>query len=186
VLESDRLRDGLLVFCDARDPGFVGFPTTRDQARDRWAAAFDDYLSTIEEQIPRPPPPANTHPSLSLAGVKDAFVASLVLAPIGVAATAALDFAGAWQSGVLAITAGGVATDSAGGTYAFGALTNASALHDGLVATLTPLFSAPTSATRTRIGEIAGAFHTATSGLKASVSYTTPSGATSTVVIGVQ
>jgi hypothetical protein len=186
VLRRDTLRDKLLVFCDASDSQFNGFPTTRDQARDRWASAFDDYLSVVEEQIPRPPPPVDTHPSLALAGVKGAFRDKLQLVPIGVAATAALDLAGAWQAGVLAVTPGGTATDSAGGTYVFVKFVNASTLHDTLTGTLTALFLAPSIDTKQRITDIAGALHTATKGLIASVTYTSPSSATSTITIGLQ
>lgn len=186
ALTSDRLESKLLRFCDASDPNFEGFPTTRKTARAKWAAAFDDYLSVIEEKIPRPPPPPNSHPSIQLGDVEGAFFDTLALTPIGVARSAALDFAGAWRAAIAAIKAGGAATDSAGGSYAFTAFANASTLHDALANTLEGLFTAPSTGVKARIGEIAEAFHTATTGLMATVAYTNPSGATSTIQIGVQ
>lgn len=187
ALTSDRLETNLLRFCDANEPNFDGFPTTREQARDKWAAAFDDYISVIQEKIAWPAPIADTHPTLVLAQVKKAFFDTLVLAPGTVAQAAALDFADAWQAGVAAITAGPGAVDSAGDKYSlFTAFTNVSTLHGNLAATLETLFAAPSRDVKARIGDIASAFHTATSGLQASMTQTKPNGATVVVTIGVQ
>lgn len=186
MLTSDRLKTKLLPFCDPSAPDFDGLPATREQARGRWAAAFDYYIAVIEEAIPRPPPPPDSHPSIVLGGVKDAFLSTLALNPVAVAKTAALDFAGAWQAAVVAIKPGGTATDNAGGTYVFAAFANAPALHDALAATLETLFASPTTDVETRIGKIADAFHLATTGLQATVSYTDPSGVTKPTQTGVQ
>lgn len=181
MLSSDRLVNNLRAFCDqtyeTNGDKFTGFPASRDQARDKWAGAFDDYISTIEEIIPRPPPPSDTHPSISLGSVKSTFSSTLQLTPIGVAATAAQDFADAWQAAINAITAGGTATDSAGGAWVFTAWTGVPALRAALHATLTALFQAPTTDVVQRLTQIAGAFHTATKGLVANATYTTAAGA---------
>lgn len=177
----------LRAFCDqtyeTNGDKFIGFPATRDEARDRWAGAFDDYISTIEEIIPRPPPPTDAHPSISLGSVKSTFYATLQLTPIGVAATAAQDFANAWQAAVNAITAGGTATDNIGGAWVFTSWVGVPALRSALEATLTVLFQTPTTEVVPRLTQIAAAFHTATTGLVANTAYTSSSGVGSTVTM---
>jgi hypothetical protein len=187
ALTSDRLKNKLLLFNDASDSNFEGFPTTREKARDKWATAFDDYIAKIEEKIPRPPPPPDSHSSIDLTGVKDSFFQKVTLTPTGVAQTAALDFADAWQAGIGAITAGTTAVDSTGVTYKlFTKFVNVSTLHDGLVTDLAKLFSTPTTDVKTRIGDIASAFHTATKGLQAMVTKQLVNGTTSPFTMDVQ
>lgn len=187
ALSSDTLKNKLLLFCDASDSNFEGFPTTRKEARDKWAAAFDTYLSTIEEKLAWPPPLAGKHPTLVLAKVKSTFFDTLALAPLAVAQPTAVDFANAWQAAIAAITPGTGGADSTGMTYSlFTAFPNLAAQYTDLVKALAKLFSVPTTDVKAQIGDIAGAFHTATSGLMAAMTQTAPNGATTPTSVGVQ
>jgi hypothetical protein len=187
ALSSDTLKNKLLLFCDASDANFEGFPTTRKQARDKWATAFDNYLSTIDEKLAWPPPLAGTHPTLVLAKVKSSFFDTLALAPLAVAQPTAVDFADAWQAAIGAIKPGAGGVDSTGMKYSlFTAFTNLTTQYTDLVKALAKLFSVPSTNVKTRIGDIAGAFHTATSGLTAAMTQTAPNGATVPASIGVQ
>jgi hypothetical protein len=172
VLDRDRLRNKLREFCDADYSAFRGFPPTKPAARNEWASAFDDYLGVAEEDIPLPP--SNAHPSMLMTGVKAAFEGDLGLDDSISAAASAADFAGAWKTSIEAITAGGVATDTAGTTYAFLAFTNTTGQHATLLSTLTSLFESPTISTVQRLTDIAAAFHAATDGLMFGTTKTVP------------
>jgi hypothetical protein len=167
VLIQDRLLGNLRQFCDPAYGAFRGFPATRLIARQEWAHAFADYAGVIEEVVPRPPPPADTHPGLGTTGIEAAFFADLGLEWQS-AADAAADFAGAWRRGILAVTPGPV-TDSAASVWMVSGFTNVAAQHDTLRAALEALFAAPSSSTVPRLTEIAHAFHQATRGLIAAV-----------------
>jgi hypothetical protein len=187
ALSSDTLKNKLLVFCDASDANFEGFPTTRKEARDKWATAFDTYITTIDEKIAWPPPLVGKHPTLLLAKVKSTFFDTLALAPLAVAQPTAVDFGNAWQAAIAAITPGTGGTDSTGMTYSlFTAFTNITLQYADLVKALAKLFSAPTTDVKAQIGDIAGAFHTATTGLLAAMTQTAPNGVTAPAAIGVQ
>jgi hypothetical protein len=182
MLDPSRLLSSLREFCDVQDASFGGFPTTRDQARRKWAAAFFDYFDRVQEAIA---PPVPGHPSLGTSSVEDAFLADLGLELSISAATAAADFAGAWRQGVLAVTAGGTVVDGAANGYAFLGFTNVTVLHDALATTLTALFESPVAVALPRLTEVAQAFHVASSGLIASVTITSSAGASSPGTMGV-
>lgn len=174
MLESNRLRDNLRVFADPDHASFTAFPASKAAARQAWADAFDDYFDQVEEGVTGPPP---GHTGLITAGVDGAFFADLGLDPTLSAADAAADFAGAWKRGIQAVTFAAV-TDSTGNIWTptvFVAATVTS-LHATLLATLTARFSAPTSDALIRLGEIADAFHAASSGLIATVTAVNSSG----------
>jgi hypothetical protein len=116
------------------------------------------------------------HTSMNVGNVESAFRAELGLdASISAAETAA-DFAGAWKAGVEAVTAGGTLTDGTGATYVFGSFNNVTAQHATLLASLEDIFSAPSGGDIVaQLTKIATAFHIATDGLIAAVTYT-PSG----------
>lgn len=176
MLDADRLRDNLRAFADADYGSFTAFPPTRADARQAWADAFSDYFDQIEEGVPAPPP---GHTGLVTAGVNGAFFADLGLDLTLSSAAAAADFAGAWKQGVQAVTFAAV-TDSGGNVWTpslFVAATVTS-LHTTLLATLTTLFGAPTADAPARLGEIAAAFHAASSGLVATVAVVNSSGVT--------
>jgi hypothetical protein len=183
MLQQTRLLGNLQAFCDPDAATFGGFPATREQARHAWAHAFADYASVIEEAIARPPPPPDSHPSLDLSGVEQAFFADLGLDATLSAAEAAADFAGAWQQAILAITATPAgATDSSSAIYTFGAFSNATTLHDALRDRLAALFQVPASSAAARLSDIATAFHDATGGLSAAVTITTAGAGTAGVM----
>lgn len=186
MLERDHLLAELRTFADPEYEHFAGYPATRDAARRAWATAFDRYVSEIEEDIPRPPPAPDQHPALLLAGVQDAFYADLDLATSMSAATSAADFAGAWRTGIAAITPAAVATDSAATSWQFISFTNVTGQHATLLATLTTLFSTPTMSTLQRLTDIADAFHAATDGLIASATRTPSGGSPTPATMGVR
>lgn len=182
MLDQTELLGSLRKFCDPDHGTFEGFPTTQAQARRKWAAAFAAYFDQVQEDIT---PPVPGHPSLKTSGVEDAFFGDLGLEPVTSAATAATDFAGAWSQGVLAVTLGTPAVDGSSNSYAFLSWTNVTSLHDTLESTLRALFEVPASTAAARLDAIAGAFHTATSGLSASVTITSSSGVSSPGTMGV-
>jgi hypothetical protein len=182
MLDHGLLLGKLREFHDPDYAAFRGFPTTRAQARQEWAAAFAGYFDRVQEAIA---PPVPGHPALDHGGVEGAFFTDLGLdTSISAAATAA-DFAGAWRQGVLAVAPGGSAVDGAGNAYVFIQWTNVPALHGALLGTLQALFEAPAGAAIPRLTEIAGAFHTASSGLIASVTITSSSSVSSPGQMGV-
>jgi hypothetical protein len=173
VLQHPRLLSNLQRFCDPTESRFRGFPSTRVDARRKWAQAFSDYLGTIEEAIPRPPPPPDSHDSLDLSDVEPAFFAALKLAETMATDIPAEDFAGAWQQSILSITATVSGVTSAGTIYRFLAFTNITSLRGTLQAQLLALFRSPPSAlSLPRLSAIATAFHDATRGLIASMTLT--------------
>jgi len=182
MLDHARLLGNLREFHDPDHGSFRGFPTTRTQARQEWAAAFADYFDQVQEAIV---PPVPGHPALGTSGVEGAFFADLGLETSISAANAATDFAGAWRQGVLAVIAAGSAVDGATNAYVFLKWKDVTALHDALLGTLQALFEAPSAASLPRLTEIAQAFHTASSGLIASVTITNSSGVSSPGQMGV-
>ena len=175
MLQSSFLRDKLRVFADPDYGSFAGFPSTRDAARHAWADAFDDYFDQVEETVPGPPP---GHPALLASGVNAAFYGDLGLDPTLSAAAAAADFAGAWKQGIQAVAFAAV-TDSSGNVWTptVWLAATVTSLHATLLATLTTLFGTATTDALTRLGEIADAFHAASSGLIATVSVVNASSA---------
>lgn len=182
MLSATRLRDKLREFCDPDFSSFRGFPPSKLAARQEWAAAFFDYFDQVQEQIV---PTVPSHPSLSTGAVQSAFFADLGLDPTTSADVAATDFAGAWRQSVLAVTPAGSAVDGATNTYVYLSWTNAATLYTPLHTTLKNLFSAPSTNALARLTEIADAFHTASSGLMASVTITNSSGVSSPGTMGV-
>lgn len=187
MLVANDLRDRLRVFCDEPYASFAGFPTTRDIARDKWATAFAAYFNTVEEDLL---PAVPGHPSMLHGGVKTAFFNSLGLDLTMSAAAAATDFADAWKAGVTAATPGAPpgATDGTF-TYIFAAMQPAALTtkYTSLQSTLQSLFESPSASGVTRIGEIADAFHAATTGLKLTGTKTNIStGVTAPFTIGVK
>ena len=182
MLQQSRLLGNLRRFHDVEYGSFEGFPATRDAAREAWAKAFADYISVIEEGFTRPPPPPDAHPTLDLAGVQGAFFADLGLVN-ATAEDAAIDFAGAWQQAVAAIKPIPLgAPDATTSVYVFTAFGNAASLQGTLKDQLKALFLAPSAMSQARLGEIATAFHTATTGLIGTFSVTTgPNTTTKTV-----
>lgn len=176
MLDHARLLGNLREFSDPDHASFRGFPATQIQARQEWAAAFADYFDQVQEAIV---PPVPGHPALGTSNVETAFFADLGLDLSISAATAAADFAGAWRVGVQAVTPAGSVVDSASNTYVFISWTNLTVLHGTLLATLQALFEAPSPAAVPRLTELAQAFHTASSGLVASVTITNSSGVSS-------
>lgn len=182
MLDAARLVTKLRGFCDPDFASFRGFPTTRDQARQEWAAAFADYFNQVQEDIS---PPVSGHPALGTGSVESSFFGDLGLDPSVSAEDTATDFAGAWQQGVLAVTPGTPAVDSSGNSYTFLSWNNVSTLKSTLFNTLKALFESPSAASVARLTEIADAFHTASSGLEAAVTIANSSGATSPGTMGV-
>tara|TARA_R110002096_G_scaffold433887_1_gene653680 strand:+ start:21968 stop:22513 length:546 start_codon:yes stop_codon:yes gene_type:complete len=169
MLNATKLSAELHAFHDSRSPTFVGFPTTRDQARDRWASAFDTYVGDLVCLDPLLTPGNGAN----LLGVKAAFRAPLSLAQsIGAPAKAA-EFAAAWQAAMLSILL-------LGSPAAYGVAPVASILwfpppdliarHAALVAELTRLFETPAVTIGLRLDNIANAFHTATVAMSAQAS----------------
>lgn len=196
MLDRTVLRDRLSEFCDPDHTPFA-HPTSRDDARAKWAAAFATYVSTIEEALTRPPPPPDTHPSLNLAAVEATFRTTLQLDRDvnGTPEATADDFAGAWAAAVgsSGITPAAGALDGSGRTYVFTSFTNIGALRTQLWSALVAIFrtpaprtDAPAETTATRIDRLATAFHDATRALRASMAWTHPSPASGTSVVGVR
>ncbi len=170
ALTSNVLRDKLREFCDADYSAFGGFPTTKDAARKAWAEAFDLYISTIEA-------PPLTALTLKLVNVKGTFESTLKLVPIGVAASAAADFADAWKAAIDDIgKMPAPVADASGTTWSFDGWVDTSGPRGTLASTLTTLFEAPSTNTVDRLGEIADAFHAATKSLVANATSVTAGG----------
>ncbi|MCW5801141.1 MAG: hypothetical protein KIT31_01915 [Deltaproteobacteria bacterium] len=144
ALAEATLLERLRRFSDVDHVQFSGEPTTEDDARHRWAAAFADYVSAIA-------------PSVGTAFVAQAFHDTLQLGNAMVAQPPESDFAAAWSAGMTAIT--GIA----GGGWDFAML---AVRETALRAVLGGLFAAPTANTSARLSAIAGAFHVATTGMK--------------------
>jgi hypothetical protein len=181
MLDPARLVGKLREFCDPAYAGFRGYPTTRDQARTEWAAAFADYFAQVQEAIV---PPVSGHPTLATASVQQAFHDDLGLDTSISAEAAATDFAGAWRQGVQAVTPGSAVTDGTSVSYVYIAWSNTAALYTPLHDTLEQLFETPSGATVPRLTEIAQAFHVASSGLVATATLTS-SGVASPGTFGV-
>jgi hypothetical protein len=193
VLQQPVLRDRLRSFCDPDATPFA-FPTSRDDARAKWAAAFATYISTIEEALTRPPPPPDQHPSLNLAAVATQFRSTLQLdRDVNTTPEAtANDFASAWAAAVgpvgITPTPAGV-TDASMRLYLFSMFTNVATqrtrLYDALVAIFRTTAPSSSETTVARLGRIATAFHDATRGLRAQMPWTLGA-ATGTAIVDVR
>lgn len=193
MLQQPVLRDRLRSFCDPDATPFA-HPTSRDDARAKWAAAFATYISTIEEALTRPPPPPDAHPSLNLAAAETQFRTTLQLdRDVNTTPEAtANDFANAWAAAVgpagITPTPAGV-TDSSTRLYLFAMFTNVAALRASLYTALVAIFrtTAPSSSETTiaRLDRIATAFHDATRGLLAQMPWTLGPSA-GTQIVGVR
>jgi hypothetical protein len=182
TLDATRLRDKLREFNDPDYSSFRGFPASRDAARQEWAAAFYDYFNQVKEQ----PALAPGHPALNTGNVQTEFYNDLDLTPTISADTAAIDFAGAWKKGVDAVTPNAAGVEDGTNKYVYLSWTNAATLYTPLYNTLKGLFQAPTTQALQRLTDIANAFHTASSGLMASVTITNlTSGASAPGTMGV-
>jgi hypothetical protein len=168
TLDANRLRDKLREFNDPDYSSFRGFPSSRDAARQEWAAAFYDYFDQVKEQ----PALAPGHPALSTGNVQTEFYNDLDLTPTTSADVAATDFAGAWKKGVVAVTATAAGVEDGTNKYVYLNWTNHATLYTPLHDTLKTLFESPTTAALQRLTDIANAFHTASSGLMAAVTIT--------------
>ena len=199
MLSADKLQQKLQEFCDPDylgtppfSPRFSGYPGNRDAARTKWAAAFFAYIDDASESHGS----HLGHTALSMATVQSSFRGDLDLDNSISAAQAAADFAGAWQSAVAAITAGATTVEPANpptapysATYSlFQGFTNTTTQHDNLKNTLEALFARPTISVAQRLGQIAAAFHTATTGITGSITQTinSPTPATSIVTIALE
>lgn len=177
MLDASRLRDNLRAFADQDYAPFTEFPRTRDDARHAWAAAFDDYFGQVAELVPAPPP---GHPAFVTTAVDGAFFGDLGLVPTLSASDAATDFAGAWKAAIRAVSFAAV-TDSSGNVWTPSVFTNVDPLGDALYASLLALFTSfpvPPVTAVARLGDIADAFHAASSGLVATVVVVNSSGVT--------
>lgn len=143
-----------------------GFPAHREQARDRWAAAFFHYVSNLECTDPLLSPQR----SATFALTESAFRGPLTLHKRMSAAEAASEFGAAWFAGTSAVvllglppvTYSGVAVSTI--VWTPGVLATKQA---ELVTTLTSLFETPAIRVSQRATEIANAFHAVTAGLPA-------------------
>ncbi len=177
MMSADHLTGKLREFSDPKYDQFSGYATHRDQARDKWAAAFFSFFDQVEEEVT---PPVPGHTSLNLGNVESAFRAELGLDASISAAAAAADFAGAWKAGIEAVTPGATLTDGTGATYAFGSFSNVTTQHATLLAALEDIFGAPSGGDIVaQLTKIATAFHLAADGLMAAVTIT-PSGGSPT------
>ena len=180
MLDKTDLKNKLSEFCDPDYASFAGFPTSRDIAREKWAQAFYAYINKADESFTGVPP---GHSSMSMTSVESDFNGDLDLTQSTSAATAAADFAGAWQKAVKGITAGSTTSDGTATYKLFQGFTDVSSQYDTLLSTLTGLFSNPTTATSQRLLDISTAFHTATTGIKGKI--TKQVGTSSPVIVDV-
>ncbi len=181
MLSATKLFTELQAFHDSQAPAFLGFPTSREQARDRWASAFDVYASDLTCLDPLLTPGTGA----STMGVRAAFRGPLTLhQSIGAPAKAA-EFAAAWQAAMLSIVLLGVPS-----TYGVAPVASILwfpppdlvARHAALLAALTALFESPAISITARLNSIAGAFHTATVAMSAQA--TLPAGAVQLLTYG--
>ncbi len=143
-----------------------GYPRHREDARDRWAAAFLTYISDLSCTDPLLSPQA----SATFALCEAAFRAPLTLLQKMSAAEAATEFAAAWFAGVSAVLLMGNAPVTYSSAPASSILHTPGGLppKQGQLATsLTALFSQPAMQRSVRISEIATAFHVASSAMAA-------------------
>jgi hypothetical protein len=184
VLDQAHLTGKLREFSDPRHEQFVGYSTHRDQARDRWAAAFFSYFDQVEEEVT---PAMPGHGTMNTGKVESAFRADLGLAESISAADTAADFAGAWKAGVEAVTPGGTITDGALATYGFISFNNVTAQHATLLASLEDVFGAPSGGDIVaQLEKISLAFQIATDGLMAAVTITPSGGPPASGTMGIK
>lgn len=176
VLVATDLRDWLREFADRQYANFRGFPPTRDDARHEWAKAFARYFATGDEADAGTALTPRWSEALHDA-VRDAFYADLdLLGPT--AHHAAVDFAGAWRAGVDVLAQAPTLTATlSGAMYTFDSYSDLSQRHASLLATLEALFEIPSPDGLTRLGDIANAFHVATTSVTVTATRA-PGGAT--------
>jgi hypothetical protein len=179
MLQSQTMFDELERFSDPLSATFAGSPTSRDDARQRWAHAFRVYFAQVIDVVGSPltPPDGSIQPTFA-GDVEQAFQHQIQLDPSMTARAAAEDFADAWRAAMRAVHAG------AGGTippsavvYAFVSWTPTAPprdivddRRDVLADELTLLFTAPAIAAATRLHDVADAFHRATEAITATSS----------------
>jgi hypothetical protein len=176
MLQIQDLTTELQRFADASVPIFAGSPTTRDDARQHWAHAFRIYFAKVTDSVGSPLTPPQASIQVTFADdVEHAFHDQLQLAPALSAQDAAADLADAWHAAMRAIKAGlGGTVPPSTTVHAFSKWTPTTGSRDvvddrrdQLATTLAALFTAPAIVAAARLGDIAQAFHAATSGLVA-------------------
>lgn len=181
MLQRAQLVSELEAFHDAGASSFVGYPSDRESARDRWAEAFTTYVSELECLDPLLSPTDGA----TFALVEAAFRGPLTLLNKMSAAATAAEFSAAWLAGVSAILLlGAPATYSALPVSAiiWNPPTQLSDRKNQLESALTALFQAPAINPSVRLQAIAAAFHLATTALTAQAAL--PAGATQVLTYG--
>ena len=179
MLQSQTMFDQLETFCDPLASSFTGSPSSRDEARQKWAHAFRVYFAQVVDVVGSPLTPTDGSIQLTFADdVESAFHQQIQLDQSMTARAAAEDFADAWRAAMRAVHAG------TGGTippqtvvYTFASWTPTAPprdivddRRDTLAATLETLFDSPAIAAAPRLHDIADAFHTATEAITATSS----------------
>ena len=179
MLQSQTMFGELERFCDPLAATFTGSPSSRDQARHKWAHAFRVYFAQVVDVVGSPLTPTDGSIQLTFADdVEGAFYDQIRLDQSMTARAAAEDFADAWRAAMRAVHAGtGGTIPPATVVYAFASWTPTAPprdivddRRDALADTLTLLFTAPAIAAAPRLHEIADAFHTATEAITATSS----------------
>jgi hypothetical protein len=179
MLASQTMFDELETFCDPLSSSFTGSPSSRGDARQRWAHAFRVYFAQVIDAVGSPLTPADASIQPTFADdVEQAFRQQLQLAQSMTARAAAEDFADAWRAGMRAVHAGiGGTIPPSTTVYTWSAWTPTAPprdivddRRDTLADDLTLLFQAPAIAAASRLHDIADAFHRATEALTATSS----------------
>ncbi len=163
MLVSTVLLQELQRFADPAASIFVAWPSSRIDARHKWARAYYAY---VKDMVDVAPPLTPTTHTLSFTAVESAFFTSITLDNPDVV-VAATDFADAWKAAIHALLPDSPATNS-GSTFTFAAMdpvdvdTRYATLHADLVAS----FTTTRGSRRADLDEIAAAFHRATRGIR--------------------
>ena len=167
TLDRSKLEAELAKFADPSSGSFTGWTLNREAARHAWAAAFFTYAKDMISVALTP-----TDTSIDFSQVETKFFDALSLENATIAAAAA-DFSDAWEAAIDGLLPGAGATISATSTpFTFAGMNPAdvtarrASLESELAAKLAT--GSPTRAAD--LAEIAGAFHTATSGLASTIS----------------
>jgi hypothetical protein len=161
-LSQDKLRDEIRKFQDPDYSQFDAFPSSPSDAAEKWASAFNTYIQDMEVISPSSVTPTTS--SATFSSVKSAFKNPLTFT---VSMTAdedeATELAGAWAAGVNAITLAPGATYGAGTITVIDPLsTVVSSTKPTLKQNLKNLFDNQSLNAMQRAGELASAFHSAT------------------------
>lgn len=143
------MSDELSTFSDPLALGFSGFPTDRDDARAKWADAFEAMLDHIV-------PAATLQPTYA-AVARTAFFDTLELANGISAKNAATDLADAWSAAILTFAPG--ASLPAFGSWTPGVV---ALQHAALETALKALFATPGFVAAQQLAAVAAALHLAT------------------------